>query len=137
VARSSPSSCRPAPRTRHEARIRAETLRAAVAAESGPWHDPITISIGVATFPDHAVSASTLAAAADAELYVAKNSGRNTMSVTGGVAMPVADYCGVLREGTQAGVAVHAEGFHTCSSSRNLSESLPQHSRPSGDRRRR
>lgn len=65
--------------TTDQARRRAEALRVAVADTSRDWDDPITVSVGVATIPDHAGSASALAAAADAALYQAKNSGRNAV----------------------------------------------------------
>ena len=38
---------------------------------------PVTLSIGIAMFPDHGTSAQTLLQAADAALYRAKESGRN------------------------------------------------------------
>jgi diguanylate cyclase (GGDEF)-like protein len=41
----------------------------------------ITVSIGVATCPEHANSERTLYAASDAALYVAKNEGRNRIAV--------------------------------------------------------
>ena len=63
---------------------RAEGLRRAVAAESAVWPDPITVSIGVATIPDHAASAVALAAAADTALYAAKGAGRNAVSISVG-----------------------------------------------------
>ena len=69
--------------TTDQASKRAEALRIAVADTSRAWHDPITVSVGVATIPDHAGSASALAAAADAALYRAKDSGRNAVSTAG------------------------------------------------------
>lgn len=57
----------------------AERLRAAVehhfAAPSQPR--PVTVSVGVAAMPEHAVTAEALVAAADAALYAAKRGGRN------------------------------------------------------------
>ncbi len=59
----------------------AERLRAAVADTAVPVTEgrtiPVTISIGVATFPADAGSGTALIAAADAALYVAKQGGRN------------------------------------------------------------
>ena len=42
---------------------------------------PVTVSIGVAVFPQHAASATALLRAADRALYQAKNSGRDRWSV--------------------------------------------------------
>jgi diguanylate cyclase (GGDEF)-like protein len=74
---------------RQEASWIGETLRAAV--EVMPIHIQqslinVTISVGVALFPEHGRSAEELLAAADAALYEAKDSGRNRV-VT---AVPVA-----------------------------------------------
>ena len=65
---------------RQEATWIAETLRAAV--EVLPIHTPqsqinVTISVGVAVFPEHGRSPEELLAMADAALYEAKESGRN------------------------------------------------------------
>lgn len=62
-----------------QARQRAGYLRAVVAAESTSWPNPITVSIGVANIPDHALTSAQLLAAADAALYAAKDAGRNTV----------------------------------------------------------
>jgi diguanylate cyclase (GGDEF)-like protein len=56
----------------------AERLREAVASAS--TEVPVTASVGVATFPDHAGHARALVNAADRALYVAKRSGRNRVS---------------------------------------------------------
>jgi len=62
----------------------AERLRTAVAGTAVPVTEgrtiPVTISIGVATFPADAGSETALIAAADAALYVAKQRGRNRIS---------------------------------------------------------
>ena len=42
---------------------------------------PITVSIGVAAFPDHGQDARALLQAADAALYQAKRDGRDRVSV--------------------------------------------------------
>lgn len=62
------------------AQHRARALRAAVLAESANWPNPITISIGVATLPDHAGSSAELVTAADGGLYAAKAAGRDTVA---------------------------------------------------------
>jgi diguanylate cyclase (GGDEF)-like protein len=74
-----------APQTSLEsARILSERLRRAIHSEpitvtgtNGPVAIPVTISVGVAVFPDHAQNESDLVAAADAALYQAKQAGRN------------------------------------------------------------
>ena len=59
----------------------AERLRAAVASAAVEKVGRVTISVGVATCPAHAVSERALYAASDAALYVAKNEGRNRAAV--------------------------------------------------------
>lgn len=59
---------------------RAEGLRAAVEAQELSYNGVklhVTISIGVATCPDHGATLEELTHAADLSLYVAKNDGRN------------------------------------------------------------
>jgi diguanylate cyclase (GGDEF)-like protein len=41
---------------------------------------PVTVSAGLATYPDHAESRSALVAAADAALYQAKRSGKDQVA---------------------------------------------------------
>jgi diguanylate cyclase (GGDEF)-like protein len=64
-----------------EAVTKAETIRAAVAGTSmsiGERVIPnVTISIGLAMFPDHAATRAQIVSAADAALYRAKGAGRN------------------------------------------------------------
>jgi diguanylate cyclase (GGDEF)-like protein len=63
----------------------AEKLRNAIRANtprSGRFGGPLTVSIGVATFPDDARTASTLMERADAALYAAKAKGRDRVEVT-------------------------------------------------------
>jgi diguanylate cyclase (GGDEF)-like protein len=56
----------------------AEKIRAAVAAIQVPTVDQhITISVGIAVFPDHALDSETLLRAADRAVYTAKNAGRD------------------------------------------------------------
>ena len=42
---------------------------------------PLTVSMGAASFPDHALSALGLLEAADRAMYKAKASGRNSVAV--------------------------------------------------------
>ncbi len=51
-------------------------------------HIPITVSIGVAVFPDHGNLASDVLEAADAALYAAKNAGRDTYRIAATAAGP-------------------------------------------------
>jgi diguanylate cyclase (GGDEF)-like protein len=65
-----------------EATSVAERIRAAI--ESYAFeHEPITVSIGVATLPVHAKSPAQLVQAADRALYRAKQDGRNCVRVAG------------------------------------------------------
>jgi diguanylate cyclase (GGDEF)-like protein len=75
--------------TPEEAAEVAERIRMAIEAADVPV--PITASVGVACYPDHAHDARSLVAASDAALYVAKSSGRNQVVTTGlAAAAPVA-----------------------------------------------
>lgn len=58
-----------------EARVVAERFRTAVAADPGPV--PVTVSAGVATYPQDAEGEASLIAAADHALYRAKRTGRD------------------------------------------------------------
>ncbi|HEV8067394.1 MAG TPA: GGDEF domain-containing protein [Planctomycetaceae bacterium] len=67
----------------------AETIRSSV--EVLPIHSQqgqinVTVSIGLAVFPDHSRTSEELIAVADAALYQAKDSGRNQVICAGGVA---------------------------------------------------
>lgn len=63
---------------RSGAAITAERLRACVEKHDfGPAAPRVTVSVGVAAFPDDGTERDTLISAADAALYVAKKSGRN------------------------------------------------------------
>ena len=56
----------------------AEKIRAAVAAIRVPNVDnAVSLSIGIAAFPDNALDSDTLTQAADRALYAAKNAGRD------------------------------------------------------------
>jgi diguanylate cyclase (GGDEF)-like protein len=67
------------------ARERAEALRCAVHGLQLHYREqalgPVTISLGVAAFPEHGDSSRALLAAADAALYEAKRSGRDRVAV--------------------------------------------------------
>ena len=70
--------------TTEQALLVAEKLRRAVAEWRFPGVPrPVTISAGVATFPDHATTRDDLLQAADGALYTAKQSGRNRVLVAG------------------------------------------------------
>ncbi len=59
----------------------AERLRRIISEQPVEGVGRVTVSIGVAACPEHAVSERTLYAASDAALYVAKTGGRNRVSV--------------------------------------------------------
>jgi diguanylate cyclase (GGDEF)-like protein len=63
----------------------AERLRKSVAAATfEPGHHKVTVSVGVATYPDHGDDAQAMIESADAVLYEAKRGGRNqTVMATG------------------------------------------------------
>lgn len=64
------------------ARVTAEKICAAVAEIRLPGVDLVlTVSIGIAAFPEHALSTERLERLADSALYVAKRSGRNRVEV--------------------------------------------------------
>ncbi|HEV8441179.1 MAG TPA: diguanylate cyclase [Methylomirabilota bacterium] len=71
---------------------RAEQLRAAVkemrVVRDGVALGPITISVGVAAFPEQGPDGDTLLKAADAALYQAKNEGRDRVSVAKQIEQP-------------------------------------------------
>jgi diguanylate cyclase (GGDEF)-like protein len=52
------------------------------------WNEPMTLSLGVAAFPDHARNAEDLVTAADAALYTAKDAGRDRVAVSDGTLRP-------------------------------------------------
>jgi diguanylate cyclase (GGDEF)-like protein len=68
------------------ASIVAERLRARIESMEVPGIGHITASFGVATFPLHATSRSTLIVNADRALYQAKHSGRNRVCVASNTA---------------------------------------------------
>jgi diguanylate cyclase (GGDEF)-like protein len=74
------------PRTNaRDALITGERLRLAVAGTEfrNSWGEPIraTVSVGVATYPKHGVTADDLFSVADRALYAAKRDGRNRVTV--------------------------------------------------------
>lgn len=52
---------------------------------------PISVSIGIAVYPEHGITAQQVLDAADDALYVAKNSGRDTYRLAEGVSQVVPD----------------------------------------------
>jgi diguanylate cyclase (GGDEF)-like protein len=67
--------------------IIAEKIRSAIPKiELAGDHVPLTISVGVAALPDHALDAEQLERAADRALYAAKNNGSNRVEVASGPA---------------------------------------------------
>jgi diguanylate cyclase (GGDEF)-like protein len=61
-----------------DALMLADRVRRAVAATKfGPGDHKVTVSIGVASYPEHGETAEAIIASADAGLYTAKRSGRN------------------------------------------------------------
>jgi diguanylate cyclase (GGDEF)-like protein len=73
--------------TAEQARARAETLRAAAQAmtlsHKGQALGAVTVSLGVAAFPDHGNDPKVILTAADAALYAAKRAGRNRIEIAG------------------------------------------------------
>nr|WP_273204649.1 sensor domain-containing diguanylate cyclase [Marinobacter subterrani] len=68
-----------------EARDTAERLRRKVAEAPQPLGDgrsaPLTISVGIAVYPEHGQTAAALCAAADKAMYLAKDRGRNCVAM--------------------------------------------------------
>ena len=64
----------------------AERIRKEI--EKAKWEGlTVTVSVGVASYPEHGVDLEGLIKAADDALYVAKNSGKNRVAVAGGAAV--------------------------------------------------
>ncbi len=76
------------------AQTKAETFRNAVSNSSADWNGMalagITVSIGLATYPELGDTPEMLMAAADAALYEAKRSGRNRVVVSGTSSLRIA-----------------------------------------------
>jgi diguanylate cyclase (GGDEF)-like protein len=68
----------------------AERIRASVEAHHFPRVNPgdITVSVGIALFPEDGIQPATLIAASDAALYAAKQSGRNRVAEATGLTLP-------------------------------------------------
>ncbi len=67
-----------------QAMIAAEKIRTSVAALEIPYEDQklkVTISLGVSTYPEHAIEKDVLIHAADTALYTSKRSGKNCVSL--------------------------------------------------------
>jgi diguanylate cyclase (GGDEF)-like protein len=68
-----------------DAARRAEQIREAVKAMTVPHRNlhlgPVTVSIGVAAFPEHGIDATTLIKSADSALYEAKRQGRDRVTL--------------------------------------------------------
>ena len=67
----------------------AERVRIAVGREFAADPDPVTISLGLATYPHHAPGLADLVRAADDAVYAAKNAGRNRTAVATTTRAPV------------------------------------------------
>lgn len=64
------------------AKVTAEKIRAAVSDIRLPGVDLLlTVSIGIAAYPEHALSTERLERLADSALYMSKRSGRNRVEV--------------------------------------------------------
>jgi diguanylate cyclase (GGDEF)-like protein/PAS domain S-box-containing protein len=71
-----------------DTRSRAEALRAGIKVpvldETNRLYPSVTMSVGVAAYPDHGTSAAQLILAADSAMYLAKAQGRDRVVVAGG-----------------------------------------------------
>ncbi len=85
------------------ARDRAENIRTAVNSLDLTYHGQplgtITVSLGIALFPDHSSDSAGLLHAADTALYRAKNEGRNRVEISLAAAATVAP---VVQDGSRA-----------------------------------
>ena len=63
-------------------RLRREIEHATVVTDQGSPLEHVTVSVGVAAFPDHAGDAGELVKVADDALYAAKRAGKNQVAVT-------------------------------------------------------
>lgn len=98
----------------------AERLRSAAETASVPGVGSVTISLGIAVFPDHADVRDALVEAADEALYVAKHNGKNQAVVAGVAGLqehrrplvraePIADAMLRVLRGRSESTAAHSE----------------------------
>lgn len=75
--------------TREGARVLADRVKSAVEGTAFPLADPgvITVSLGVATYPENGITAGELLESADIALYAAKQTGKNRVSLAEGGTM--------------------------------------------------
>ncbi|HET7904684.1 MAG TPA: GGDEF domain-containing protein, partial [Candidatus Eisenbacteria bacterium] len=75
--------------TREGARVLADRVKSAVEGTAFPLADPgvITVSLGVATYPENGITAGELLESADIALYAAKQTGKNRVSLADGGTM--------------------------------------------------
>jgi diguanylate cyclase (GGDEF)-like protein/putative nucleotidyltransferase with HDIG domain len=69
--------------TEKDALTAANALRQSVASMASALPNPLTVSIGVATFPAHGSTRDELLARADAAMYASKRRGKNCVSIAG------------------------------------------------------
>lgn len=69
--------------TEKDACAAANALRQSVASLASALPNPVTVSIGVASFPAHGSTRDELLACADAAMYASKRGGKNRVSVAG------------------------------------------------------
>lgn len=91
------------------AHVKADRLRDAIATAAFPGGQSVTVSFGLATFPEDAGSPEELVRAANAALRAAKRAGRNQVQLFSSEGMPAADeratpLQGVRKADTTAGV---------------------------------
>jgi diguanylate cyclase (GGDEF)-like protein len=77
-----PRSARPPPHVRTSAEMLREAARELRLAHDGKSLGAVTLSLGVACFPEHGRRRDHLLQVADAALYEAKNSSRNRVVVS-------------------------------------------------------
>jgi diguanylate cyclase (GGDEF)-like protein/putative nucleotidyltransferase with HDIG domain len=69
--------------TEHDALTAANALRQSVASMASALPNPLTVSIGVASFPAHGSTRDELLARADGAMYASKRRGKNCVSIAG------------------------------------------------------
>ncbi len=83
----------------HAERIRAAVAKASIAGARSQPGGTLTVSAGVATYPEDGETMDDLIAAADAALYRAKEAGRNRVLAASGAPQPVGGGRGARRRG--------------------------------------